>query len=86
MITDQNIGVNGPWGIGWGLATSKAWQRFGDLISPETFGHSGASGTVAWADPRSQLVCVILTSRPAAVDDARLLRLISNAVAASVKN
>lgn len=85
MITDQNIGVDGPWGIGWGLATSKAWQKFGDLISPETFGHSGASGTVAWADPRSQLVCVILTSRPAAVDDARLLRLVSNTVAASIE-
>ena len=41
-------------------------------------------GTVAWADPDTQLQCVILTSRPTAHDDGRLLRVVSNAVAASV--
>ncbi len=37
------------------------------------------------ADPATQVVCVILTNRPYAVDDGRFLRLISNAVAASVE-
>jgi len=86
MTTDQNVGVDGAWGIGWGLAQSKSWHKFGDLISARTFGHSGASGTVAWADPESQLICVILTSRPAAFDDGRLLRRVSNLVVASVEN
>jgi CubicO group peptidase (beta-lactamase class C family) len=54
------------------------------LVSPRTFGHSGATGMVAWADPDTQVQCVILTSRPTAHDDGRLLRLVSNAVAASV--
>ena len=84
MITDQNVHLNAPWGIGWALGRSTAWNEFGDLVSPATFGHAGASGTVEWADPETKLLCVILTNRPLAVDGGRFLRLVSNAVAASV--
>src|SRR5262249_47003730 len=45
MISDQNSQLNAPWGIGWALGRSRAWNEFGDLISPRTFGHAGASGT-----------------------------------------
>jgi hypothetical protein len=37
--------------------------------SARTFGHYGATGTVAWADAASGLRCVLLTTKPA--DDAR---------------
>jgi CubicO group peptidase (beta-lactamase class C family) len=84
MIADQNTQINAPWGIGWALGRSRAWNEFGDLISPRTFGHAGASGTVEWADPETQLVCVVLTNRPLSVDGGLFLRLVSNAVAASV--
>ncbi len=84
MTRDQNEGLQAPWGLGWGLATSTVWAYFGDLVSPRTFGHTGATGTVAWADPERRLLCVILTTRPAAEDGGRLLRTVSNAVAASV--
>lgn len=84
MTTDQNGSLHKPWGLGWGLANSPVWAYFGDICSRKTFGHSGATGTVAWADPESKLVCVILTTRPSAEDEGRLLRLVSNAVAASV--
>jgi CubicO group peptidase (beta-lactamase class C family) len=84
MTRDQNTAIGKPWGLGWGLATSPVWCYFGDLVSPRTFGHSGATGTVAWADPDRRLVCVILTTRPSAEDGGRLLRLVSNAVAGSV--
>ncbi len=85
MTRDQNTSLPGrSWGLGWGLATSPVWAYFGDLVSPRTFGHSGATGTVAWADPESGLVCVILTTRPSGEDNGRLLRLVSNAVAAAV--
>jgi len=84
MLSDQNTAIGQPWGLGWGLATSPVWVYCGELVSPRTFGHSGATGTVAWADPDSQLLTVILTSRPTAHDDGRLLRVVSNAVAASV--
>lgn len=32
--------------------------------SPETFGHTGSTGTLAWADPRTATICVVLTSLP----------------------
>ena len=32
--------------------------------SPQTFGHSGSTGTLAWADPASETICVVLTSLP----------------------
>jgi len=85
MISDQNKGVGHPWGLGWGLQRSSAWNAFGDLSSEATFGHSGASGTVAWADPQRELVCVILTTRPWRQDNGSLLRRISNVVQSAVE-
>jgi CubicO group peptidase (beta-lactamase class C family) len=84
MLSDQNAQLNAPWGIGWALGRSRVWNEFGDLVSPRTFGHAGASGTVEWADPETQLVCVVLTSRPLSVDGGLFLRLVSNAVTASL--
>jgi CubicO group peptidase (beta-lactamase class C family) len=84
MTTDQNTAIGKPWGLGWGLATSPVWVYSGDLVSPQTFGHSGATGTVAWADPVNQLVTVILTTRATSEDEGRLLRVVSNAVAAAL--
>ena len=86
MTSDQNERIHAPWGLGWALARSHEWNEFGDLVSARAFGHAGASGTVAWADPETQLLCVILTNRPLALDGGRFLRLVSNAVAASVEN
>jgi len=85
MTEDQNTRLGKPWGIGWALGRSTAWNCFGDLISPKTFGHAGATGTVAWADPETGVLCVILTNRPLAEDGGHLLRVVSNAVAASVE-
>jgi CubicO group peptidase (beta-lactamase class C family) len=82
MISDQNQQQHAPWGLGWALGRSPVWNFFGDLVSPETFGHAGATGTVAWADPKSGVMCVILTDR--LVQDGSLLRRISNSVAAAV--
>jgi CubicO group peptidase (beta-lactamase class C family) len=84
MTSDQNANVQAPWGLGWALGRSIVWNFFGDFASSSTFGHAGATGTVAWADPETQTICVILTDR--LLDEGRLLRLISNAVAASVEN
>lgn len=85
MTSDQNGRLDAPWGIGWALGRSKAWNAFGDLVSPKAFGHAGATGTVAWADPESGLLCVILTNRPLSVDNGRLLRVVSNVVASSIE-
>ncbi len=85
MISDQNANLNGAWGLGWRLGRSQG-KEFGDLVSPDAFGHMGASGTMEWADPETGLICVILTSRPLSVDNGLFLRLVSNAVVASVEN
>ena len=82
MTTNQNPFLNAPWGLGWGLANSLVWNDFGEIVSPTTFGHTGATGTVAWADPTRQLICVVLTNNR--IDKGSLLRRVSNRVCASV--
>jgi CubicO group peptidase (beta-lactamase class C family) len=82
MTQDQNSGLQAPWGLGWGLRDSRVWSYFGELCSPVTFGHIGATGTAAWADPAQQLVCVVLTNQMVA--GGSLLRRVANAVSAAV--
>jgi CubicO group peptidase (beta-lactamase class C family) len=40
----------------------KGFRGFGDANSPESFGHPGAGGQIAWADPRTGISLVYLTS------------------------
>ena len=75
MIVNQTKGLNEPRGIGFAVKPGS----FGKACSASTFGHSGSTGTIAWADPASQLVCVLLTTKPAA--ESRILGLVSDAVA-----
>jgi CubicO group peptidase (beta-lactamase class C family) len=84
MTSDQNTHLNAPWGLGWRLGNS-AGKNLGDLVSPNAFGHNGSPGTLEWADPQTQVICVVLTSRPLVVDNGLFLRLISNAVVASIE-
>lgn len=51
------------WGLGWQVKGAKRAHDSGDLTSPQTFCHSGATGTYAWADPQADLACVLLTNR-----------------------
>ncbi len=52
--------------------------------SVKTFGHTGSTGTIAWADPERDRVCVVLTTLPAGSmrDHPRLL--VSNSIASIV--
>lgn len=84
MTTDQNERLRKPWGLGWAMAGSTVWNYAGESTSTRAFGHAGATGTVAWADPETQLLVVILTNRPVSIDGGRTLRLVSNAVSAAV--
>lgn len=68
------------WGLGFRLNNQGAW--FGDLASWDTFGHSGATGTVAWADPETDVVCVIFTNDPAGATPLRAR--VSSVVAGAV--
>jgi CubicO group peptidase (beta-lactamase class C family) len=77
----KDVRHNNPWGFGWQLKTPFN-AMFGDLVSPRTFGHWGATGTLVWADPQTSLACVVLTNQP--FDGiATLLSKFSNAVVGS---
>lgn len=54
---------------------------FAQGASPRSFGHGGATGVTAWLDPDADLLCVLLTTRPAALCEASLLRPVSDLVA-----
>jgi CubicO group peptidase (beta-lactamase class C family) len=79
MVANQTAGLNEPWGIGWMLKPG----TFGRHCSRRAFGHYGATGTVAWADPETQLLCVLLTTKPADVSRSHLLGPVSDRVSAS---
>lgn len=72
-----------PWGLGWRLNWPAHSANFGDLLSPGTYGHWGATGTVMWLDPAHDACCILLTTRPQEPGGEFLAR-ISNIVAASL--
>lgn len=91
MLRDQTTAMVDPalargqqaWGLGWRLVLGYGWAGyFGDLLTPGSFGHGGATGTVLWADPTRELACALLTTEPTA-SETRLLGRISNLVAAA---
>jgi CubicO group peptidase (beta-lactamase class C family) len=51
------------WGLGWEVKGSAAGAYFGSTPHTTSFGHFGASGTIAWADPEEDLAVVLLTNR-----------------------
>jgi len=69
------------WGLGWRRHWAAHSANFGDLLSPSSYGHWGATGTVLWVDPETQIWAVILTTEPQEPKGTLLARL-SNLVAA----
>ena len=61
-----------PWGLGPELRDEKTPHWAPPEASPDSFGHSGASGCVAWADPSANVAWAILGTRTA--DNGWLLR------------
>jgi CubicO group peptidase (beta-lactamase class C family) len=72
-----------PWGLGWRLNWSGHSANFGDLLGPRSFGHWGATGTLAWCDPESESFAVILTTQPQE-PEGRFLARLSNAICAAL--
>jgi CubicO group peptidase (beta-lactamase class C family) len=68
-----------PRGLGFSLGTRAGSPG----CSEKTFGHSGSTGTLAWADPATDTVCVVLTTLPASVQP-HPLRTASDLVAKAV--
>lgn len=61
-LMTQNHNPPGITPRGLGFAVGRAAGSPG--CSDQTFGHTGSTGTLCWADPATQAVCVVLTSLP----------------------
>jgi beta-N-acetylhexosaminidase len=50
-------------GLGWDKPSRQPNGPTTDLASQQTFGHTGFTGTAAWADPEHQLIFIFLSNR-----------------------
>ena len=71
---------------GWDVFSAYA-SNSGDLLGPNTYGHTGYTGTSMVIDPDNNLTVILLTNRAHPNDAGNIVRLrslVTNAVAASV--
>jgi CubicO group peptidase (beta-lactamase class C family) len=61
MIKNHNPAGMTPRGLGFAVGKTSGSRG----CSERTFGHTGSTGTLCWADPASETLCVVLTSLPA---------------------
>ncbi len=61
MTTNHNPPGQTPRGLGLNVGKGAGSASCSD----KTFGHSGSTGTIAWADPATETICVVLTTLPA---------------------
>ena len=79
MVTNHNREELAPRGLGLNVGLSAGSTG----CSAQTFGHTGSTGTLAWADPASHTICVVLTSLPARAVQRHPRDLVGDNVAAA---
>ena len=79
MIQDHNPGLSTRRSLGFVLGP----EGFGKQCSNRSFGHGGSTGTLAWADPDTDISCVILTSLPARKSRSLILNPVSDLISSS---
>jgi len=80
MVRNHNADGIVPRGLGFSVGRGSGSPG----CSEKTFGHSGSTGTLAWADPATDTVCVVLTTLPASAAKPHPLRVASDLVAKAV--
>jgi CubicO group peptidase (beta-lactamase class C family) len=60
MIRNHNAAGIRSRGLGFDVGTGAGSAG----CSEKTFGHTGSTGTICWADPVTETICVVLTSLP----------------------
>ena len=80
MVCNQNPDGLTPRGLGFALGARAGSPG----CSEATFGHSGSTGTLAWAVPRTETICVVLTTLPARAGHQHPRTLVSDRVAEAV--
>ena len=69
--------------LGWDTKSPQG-SSAGTLFSPESFGHTGFTGTSIWVDPRRELFLILLTNRVHPTRDNKMIRQVRPAVADAV--
>lgn len=82
MVMNLNPDGIVPRGLGFSVGSRSGSPG----CSEQTFGHSGSTGTLAWADPATDTVCVVLTTLPAGAANPHPLRVASDLVAKAVSS
>jgi CubicO group peptidase (beta-lactamase class C family) len=79
MVKNHNPPGLTPRGLGLNVGTASGSPGCSD----KTFGHTGSTGTIAWADPATETICVVLTSLPGRAVDPHPRTLAAASVAAA---
>ena len=79
MVRNHNPPGVTPRGLGWNVGLTAGSKG----CSEKTFGHTGSTGTIAWADPATRTLCVVLTSLPARAAQPHPRDLAADAIAAA---
>lgn len=69
--------------LGWDTKSPEG-SSAGTLFSPNSFGHTGFTGTSIWIDPERELFLILLTNRVHPTRDNKLIRKVRPAVADAV--
>ena len=77
MVQNHTPGLEARRGVGFMLGP----EGFAGACSEKSFGHSGSTGTLCWADPALDTTFVMLTSLPKNVSGELLLKPVSELVA-----
>ena len=80
MTGNNNPAGLTPRGLGFNIGKSSGSQG----CSENTFGHTGSTGTLAWADRSSATICIVLTSLPGGAVEPHPRELAGAKVAADV--
>lgn len=81
MIANHNRPGIRSRGLGFDVGT----QAGSPGCSEKTFGHGGSTGTLCWADPATDTICVVLTTLPARAADPHPRSVASDRVAEAVE-
>src|SRR5579864_803841 len=79
MIQNHNPKGFTPRGLGFGVGKGAGSPGCSD----QTFGHTGSTGTLFWADPATNTICVVLTSLPRRGADRHPRELTAERIAAA---
>jgi CubicO group peptidase (beta-lactamase class C family) len=82
MVKNHNPKGLTPRGLGFGVGKESGSPG----CSERTFGHTGSTGTLCWADSASETVCVVLTSLPRRAAKRHPRELAAERVAAAARH